>query len=133
MVLGNPDVTLKDGQDNVITSGPTAAELYRKPKDYSLDFPGDPRQAGCTYEEDFRNYAAGVTPTVYAHLMLDQERGQIALQYWLYFYFNDWNNKHESDWEFVQLTFDARSADQALASEPTSVVYAQHGGGETAK
>jgi hypothetical protein len=70
---------------------------------------------------------------VYAHLVLDQERGQIALQYWLYFYFNDWNNKHESDWEFVQLTFDARSADEALTSEPASVVYAQHGGGETAK
>ena len=40
----------------------------------------------------------------------------LALQYWLYWYYNDWNNKHESDWEFVQLLFPAGSVTEALAT-----------------
>jgi hypothetical protein len=54
------------------------------------------------------------------------------LQYWFYYYFNDWNNRHESDWEMIQLIFDASSAEEALAQDPLRVVYAQHGGGERA-
>ena len=59
-------------------------------------------------------------------------RRRWPLQYWLYWYYNDWNNKHESDWEFVQLLFPAGSVAEALATEPSSVGYAQHEGGERA-
>ena len=39
----------------------------------------------------------------------------LAVQYWLYWYYNDWNNKHEGDWEFVQLLFPASTVAEALA------------------
>ena len=58
--------------------------------------------------------------------------GQLALQYWLYYVFNDWNNTHEGDWENIQLLFDADDARQALAREPVSVGYSQHEGSEEA-
>ena len=47
-------------------------------------------------------------PTVYAHVATDPGHpGQLALQYWLFYVFNDWNNLHEGDWEMIQLVFDA--------------------------
>ena len=36
--------------------------------------------------------------------------GELALQYWLFYAFNDWNNLHEGDWEMIQLLFDAEDA-----------------------
>lgn len=32
------------------------------------------------------------------------------LEYWYYFYFNDWNDTHESDWEMLSIGFDADDA-----------------------
>ena len=32
--------------------------------------------------------------------------GQLALQYWFFYVFNDYNDKHEGDWEMIQLDFD---------------------------
>ena len=68
--------------------------------------------------------------TAYAHLV--QEQGQLALQYWFYYPFNDWNNKHESDWEMIQLIFDAATAEEALGQAPALVGYSQHEGAESA-
>ncbi len=58
--------------------------------------------------------------------------GQLALQYWFFYAFNDWNNLHEGDWETVQLIFDAPDARAALAQEPVAVGYSQHEGTERA-
>ena len=58
--------------------------------------------------------------------------GQLAVQYWLYYVFNDFNNKHESDWEMIQIIFDVSTPEEALLVDPVEVAYAQHGGGETA-
>lgn len=70
---------------------------------------------------------------VYAHVVQqDDEPDQLAVQYWFYWYYNDWNNKHESDWEFIQILFDASTVAEALATEPVAVGYAQHEGGEKA-
>ena len=69
--------------------------------------------------------------TVYAHVVQQADHPDLlAVQYWLYWYYNDWNNKHESDWEFIQILFPASSVDEALEVEPISVGYAQHTGGE---
>ena len=54
----------------------------------------------------------------------------LALQYWFFYVYNDWNDKHEGDWEMVQLLFDAPSVDQALTQSPVSVAFAQHEGSE---
>ena len=81
--------------------------------DYHLDFPGDALDPGCGYLDwsrraDRRARAAAV----YAHVATDPDHpGQLALQYWMFYVFNDWNNLHEGDWEMIQLNFDA--ADRA--------------------
>ena len=92
--------------------------------------PGDPLDAGCSYEQWFDRIAAGAATTAYAHLV--QEQGKLALQYWFYYPFNDWNNKHESDWEMIQLNFDAATAEEALGQMPALVGYSQHEGAESA-
>ncbi len=48
--------------------------------------------------------------------------GQVAIQYWLFYYYNDWYNKHEGDWEMIQVELDA-------SGQPARAVYAQHHGG----
>src|SRR5262249_5766533 len=59
---------------------------------------------------------------------------QLALQYWFYYVFNDWNNKHESDWEMIQLVFHGPDAAAALALHPHEGAYSQHeGGGRAAR
>jgi hypothetical protein len=58
--------------------------------------------------------------------------GKLALQYWFFYVFNDFNNKHEGDWEMIQLNFDAQDAAAAQATKPTAVGYSQHEGGERA-
>ena len=48
-------------------------------------------------------------PTVYAHVAQEAAYpDRLALQYWLYYPFNDWNNLHEGDWEMIQLVFAGR-------------------------
>jgi hypothetical protein len=76
---------------------------------------------------------AGHRPTAYAHVATDPTHpGRVALQYWLFYAYNDWNNLHEGDWEMIQFVFDAANAHGALASAPTSVGYSQHEGAERA-
>ena len=61
----------------------------------------------------------GHEPTVYAHVVADPAHpGKLALQYWLFYAYNDWNNLHEGDWEMIQLDFDANDAHQALSKQP---------------
>ena len=57
----------------------------------------------------------------------------LALQYWLFYAFNDWNNLHEGDWEMIQLVFAAESARAALSQDPVEVGYSQHEGAERAE
>jgi hypothetical protein len=71
-------------------------------------------------------------PVVYASVVTEDEQPGIALQYWFFYYFNDFNNLHEGDWEMIQILFDADSVEEALGEEPTQVAFAQHSGGETA-
>ena len=40
----------------------------------------------------------------------------IAVQYWFYYWFNQFNDLHESDWEMIQVAFDAATAEEALAA-----------------
>ena len=54
------------------------------------------------------------------------------MQYWFYYYFNQFNDLHESDWEGIQLVFDADTPVQALAEQPSTIVLFQHAGGEHA-
>ncbi|WP_420453590.1 hypothetical protein [Ilumatobacter sp.] len=133
LVLGNDDVTLRQAGagDPVVTRAPTARDLRGRGAGFFLDFNGIAVELGCVYERDYREYSRGRPAVVYAHVVAqDDAPGLLAVQYWLYWYYNDWNNKHESDWEFIQLLFEASSVDEALDAAPVEVGYAQHEGGE---
>jgi hypothetical protein len=109
-------------------------DALRNRFEYHLDFPGNPLDAGCDYERWSRRLAEGSEPTVYAHVATeDGHPGMLALQYWLFYAFNDFNNTHEGDWEMVQLVFDASDAGQALSQTPVEVGYSSHEGAESAE
>jgi hypothetical protein len=125
--LGRPDVTLV-GPGGERVAAPTAADLAGRDGSWYLDFAGDPLRPGCDFDRWFRSIARGRPATVYAHAVAEQ--GRLALQYWLYYVFNDWNNTHEGDWEMLQIMFDAPTAAAALATSPAEVGFSQHTGGE---
>ena len=119
--------------DDLVEIGPSAADLSRRLFEYHLDFPGNALDPGCDYEQWARRLTEGHQPTVYAHVATDPGYpGQLSLQYWLFYVFNDWNNLHEGDWEMIQLVFEAGAASEALSREPTSIGYSQHQGAERA-
>jgi len=118
---------------DLVKIGPTAKDisgLY----EYHLDFPGDALDPGCDYERWAHMLLKGSTSTVYAHVATDSTApGKLSLQYWFFYPFNDWNNKHEGDWEMIQLVFDAPNAHAALATKPAEVGYSSHEGAERAE
>ena len=135
VVLDNDDVLLRQAGtgDPVVRRAPTAADLFGRGDGFFLDFNGLALKPECVYEKDFDAYTAGADPVVYAQVVQQpDEPDLLAVQYWLYWYYNDWNNTHESDWEFIQILFEASTVEAALASEPVEVGYAQHEGGERA-
>ncbi len=134
-LFGQPTVALRGpwAASGVVEIGPTAKDLSKGLYQYHLDFPGNALDPGCDYERWERRVTEGHQPTVYAHVAADPSHpGMLALQYWLFYVFNDWNNLHEGDWEMIQLVFDAANAHDALATKPTSVGYSQHEGAERA-
>jgi hypothetical protein len=119
--------------NDLVTIAPTADDLGRGLYEYNLDFPGDALNPGCSYELWARRVTADTEPTVYAHVAQEDARpDRLALQYWFFYPYNDWNNRHEGDWEMIQLVFAASSAEEALEAPPLEVGYSQHEGGERA-
>ena len=136
IILDNPEIALRQLSESnpVVTRGPSASDLFQLGEGFFLDFPGSSLTPGCIYERDFDKFAASTPPTVYAHVVQQPDEPDLVfVQYWIYWYFNDWNNKHESDWEGITLRFDAGTIEEALAEGPTEVGYSQHEGGERAE
>jgi hypothetical protein len=134
IVLDNPEILLRQvgNGDPVAMLGPGSSDLFDLREGWYLDFPGDALEPGCIFEQDFHRFYDGQS-LVYAHIATEADRpGFIAVQYWLFWYHNPAKNDHEGDWEFVQVLFEADTADEALASTPVGVGYAQHTGGERA-
>jgi hypothetical protein len=130
-VLGKPDVVLR-GPDGEQIASPAVADLAGKGDGWYLDQPGDPLDPKCDYETWFKTVSTGTPPTLYAHVATDPAHpDKIALQYWFFYTFNDWNDKHEGDWEMVQLVFPAATPEEALNVAPESVAFAQHEGSQT--
>jgi RsiW-degrading membrane proteinase PrsW (M82 family) len=76
-----------------------------------------------TYYQAVLSPEAGGPPIVaYAHIVRDEDPQHITIQYWLFYYYNDWFNKHEGDWEMVQVVLSS-------TGEPEWVVLSQHHGG----
>jgi Vacuolar protein sorting-associated protein 62 len=135
VVLGKQEVALRGPWQgaNLVQVAPTAKDL-RGRLGYNLDFPGDPLSPGCGYELWSRSITRDSKPTAYARVVADPAHPrQLALQYWFFYVYNDFNNKHEGDWEMIQLDFDAADVQAALEQPPEEVGYSQHDGGERAK
>jgi hypothetical protein len=136
LLFDEPTVALRGpwGGGDLVEIGPSADDLAGGLYEYHLDFPGNALDPGCTYELWARRLSEGEAPAVYAHVVGDPSHpGELALQYWLFYAYNDWNNLHEGDWEMIQLVFEAEDAAAALEVDPTRVGYSQHEGAEQAE
>lgn len=133
-LFGQPTVALRGPWGNdLVGIGPSAKELGKGLYGYHLDFPGDALRPGCDYLHWQEHLGAEKTPTTYAHVVTDPAHpGELSLQYWFFYVFNDWNNLHEGDWEMIQLVFDAPTVEAALQQQPVEVGYSQHEGAERA-
>lgn len=133
-LFDQPTVALRGPWGNdLVDIAPTAKDLGRGLYGYHLDFPGNALQPGCDYLHWQEHLGAEKSPTAYAHVVTDHAHpGKLALQYWFFYVFNDWNNLHEGDWEMIQLVFDAQTAAAALRTSPAEVGYSQHEGAERA-
>ena len=133
-LFDEPTVALRGAWGNdLVQISPTAKDLGRGLWGYHLDFPGNALQPGCDYLHWQQHLGAERNPTAYAHIASDPAHpGKLALQYWFFYVFNDWNNLHEGDWEMIQAVFDASTVDQALHQSPVEVGYSQHEGAERA-
>lgn len=134
VLFDNPTVALRGPwtSRDLVAVGPSEEQLAAGLPGYSLDLPGDPLDPGCSYERWARSqWGPESAPTVYARVTGQRGvEGRLALQYWFFYPFNDYDNKHESDWERIQLEFEADDAAQALTREPVLAVYSQHYGAE---
>ena len=137
------DVDLLFGENTVALRGPwNASDLVKiAPEatdlahrfEYHLDYPGSALDPGCDYELWNRHLTEGSPPTVYAHVATDPGHpGQLSLQYWFFYVYNQFNNLHEGDWEMIQLDFEAADAGEALSQPPVRVGYSSHEGAESA-
>jgi hypothetical protein len=140
-VLGNPTVKLvhyTGGKDVPIKKGPTAADIAGLGDDYYLDLPGDPLSIKCphkgSYATDFQGLrASNRAPAItYAHIATEPGYTGLVVQYWFFYYFNQFNDVHEGDWEGMQISFDADTPAEALAQGPSQIALFQHAGGERA-
>jgi hypothetical protein len=134
LLFDEPTVALRGPWNplDLVKIAPSAKDLVGR-YEYHLDFPGDALNPGCDYERWGRRLTRGHQPVVYAHVATDPAfPGKLALQYWFFYVYNDFNNLHEGDWEMIQLDFDAHDASEALTRHPVSVGYSQHEGAERA-
>lgn len=137
LVLNNPRVRLlfqNAHGTRLVKRAPTAADVAGLGDGYYLDLPGNPLRPGCTYAKALAALKrAGHAPAVtYARIAREPGHPGFALQYWFFYYFNQFNDLHESDWEGMQIAFDAATPAQALTASPTEIVVFQHAGGEHA-
>jgi hypothetical protein len=135
-MLGNPEVELiRHGEGGqVIKKGPTVEDIAGLGEGYHLDVPGDPLSPGCKYAEDFPELKEkrGLPATTYARIAREEGRSGLVVQYWFFYYFNQFNDLHEGDWEGMQVAFDADTPTEALETGPYEIALFQHEGGESA-
>ncbi len=134
VLFDEPTVALRGpwNRTDLVKVGPVATDLVGR-YEYHLDFPGDPLNAGCTYEKWARRLTTGTSPTAYSHIATEPDfPGKLSLQYWFFYPFNDFNNTHEGDWEMIQLVFDAPDVAAALERPPIEVGFSSHDGAEGA-
>ncbi len=137
-VLGNPAVTLTEadssGNETLVKRAPTAKDIAGLGEGFHLNLPGNPLGDTCVYARDFAQLKreGKAPPVTYAHIARQKGRAGLAVQYWFFWYFNEFNDLHEGDWEGMQVVFDSSDPAVALREGPSAIGLFQHGGGEKA-
>jgi hypothetical protein len=137
-VLGSQADTLThelpDGSLEQVKRAPSAADIADLRDGWYLDYEGKVLGNTCVYARAFRRLREeGKAPAVtYAHVAREPNHDGFALQYWFFWYFNQFNDLHEGDWEGMQLSFESNVVADALDEEPSEVIVFQHAGGERA-
>ena len=135
-VLGNPEVALRGPWDttNVVKVAPDRRRPRARPLRLPPRLPGRRARPRLRLREWSQRLRRATSPRDVRAGRRPSRRqpGRLALQYWFFYVYNDCNDKHEGDWEMIQLDFPAATAAEALASRPTEVGYSQHEGGERA-
>ena len=80
-------------------------------------FPFYRKYVALSFIDNIRSSALN-EPIVYA--TVSREDGKVAIQYWLYYYYNGAANGHEGDWEMIQVMI-------GDDGNPTHAAFAQHG------
>ena len=123
-VLGNPRVNLtrprreRASRRSVVRRRPPPTSRGSAPV-WHLDLPGDPLNAGVHLRQGLRGAEGGrARPRRSPTRTSPRERGHsgFVVQYWFFYYFNQFNDLHEGDWEGMQIAFDASTPREALAS-----------------
>jgi hypothetical protein len=137
-VLGNPTVLLQHAAEGAplttVRRAPTAAQIAGLGDGWYLNLEGRALGDTCVYARAFKKLVdEGKAPAVtYAHIAREAGHPGFALQYWFFWYFNQFNDLHEGDWEGMQITFEAETPAAALREEPGEIILFQHAGGERA-
>jgi hypothetical protein len=133
IVLDQPANSLFDDQGQLVTRAPGASDVFDQPRRYYINWPGNPKNPGCGYERRYRELRVDLPVVAYAHLAREEGVKGVAVQYWFFYFYNDFLNVHEGDWEMIQVVYDeAETPEQALDQEPTRLAYSGHAGGEQA-
>lgn len=93
-----------------------ASSLEGKTEDHYLDM----QNAACggpPTSSRFDDYNLAVYGRIY-----HEEIDYTVLQYWFFYPYNKWLNRHEGDWEMIQVMLDRKT------KQPLKVIYAQHDG-----
>jgi hypothetical protein len=138
-LFDNPKVALRenppDGGDPVLVKkAPNLMDVATSGEEAFLDLNGDPLGDTCVFSKDFDALKNdGRAPLeIYARTAREPGRDELFLQYWFFWYFNEFNDLHEGDWEGMQISFVADDPEQALATGPKEMILFQHAGGERA-
>lgn len=126
---------LHDVEDPSFSEKATLPSLLRwSTSVYYLDLVGlGPKtNSVAEYKSAYNETKAQYEPTVYARVKERGGGGYTVVQYWIFYYFNDWRNCHEGDWELVQLCFPSYTAQELLrrAEQPVFAAYSQHQAGQ---
>lgn len=134
LILDQPANALYDDERQLVMRAPSAADVHGRPRRYFIDWPGDAKNPGCGYERRYRELTAGMPSVTYAHVATEEGERGVAVQYWFFYYYNDFLNLHEGDWEMIQVIYDeASTPEEAVGQQPTRLAYSGHAGGEQGK
>lgn len=110
-----PHGTLTQAQPTLFSLPVTTTSTY-------LDVRGaEPNLQASRYpviEQQLRS--AQPRPTVYFHLAYEPSQGRVAIEYWLFYLYNDFYDQHEGDWEGVTIVLQNGA--------PLGAAYSQHQG-----